>query len=556
MGPDYDVIVIGSGFGGSVAALRLTEKGYRVGVLEKGARWRLEDYPPNNWHLRKSLWHPHFGLIGPLQMTVLKNVLIQSAVGVGGGSLIYGNVLYEPLEQFYNDPQWASITDWKAELAPYYDQAKRMLGVATNPRLTPADEVLKSVADDLGVGDTFHPTQVGVFFGEPGKTVPDPYFGGVGPDRAGCVFCAQCMTGCPHNAKNTTERNYLYLAEKAGAEIHPMTAVVDVRESPSGGYEVETVRSGRWVRRQRRTWRADQVVFSAAAIGTQNLLHRLRASGSLPRISPRLGELARTNSEAALAAISRSRTDLAQGIAGTSSIHPDANTHIEAFRGGKGSNAMALLTTILVDGDKHRLAKWALINLRHPGAFARTFNIRKFTERGLALLVMQDLDNSLTTYLKRGLLGTKMTSRQGTGEPNPNWIPTANDVARRVADKIDGDPRGLYNDIVNIPTTAHFIGGCPIGDSPATGVVDPYQRLYGYPGLHVIDGSPIAANLGANPSLTITALSERAVALWPNKGEPDPRPPVGSTYQRVSPVLPRNPIVPENAPAALRLTVI
>ena len=310
------------------------------------------------------------------------------------------------------------------------------------------------------------------------------------------------------------------------------------------------------MRRQRRTWRADQVVFSAAAIGTQNLLHRLRASGSLARISPRLGELARTNSEAVLLAISRSRTDLAQGIAGTSSIHPDVNTHIEAFRGGKGSNAMALLNTTLVDGDKHRLAKWALINLRHPAAFVRTFNVRKATERGVVLLVMQDLDNSLTTYLKRGFLGRKMTSRQGKGEPNPNWIPTANDVARRVADKIDGDPRGLYNDIFNIPTTAHFIGGCPIGDSPASGVVDPYQRLYGYPGLHVIDGSAIPANLGANPALTITALSERAVAFWPNKGEPDPRPALGSTYQRISPVPPRNPIVPENAPAALRLSAI
>ncbi len=553
MSPDYDVIVVGSGFGGSVTALRLSEKGYRVGVLEKGARWRLQDYPPNNWHVRKSLWHPHFGLIGPFQLTMLKNVLIQSAVGVGGGSLIYGNVLYEPLEQFYNDPQWASITDWKAELAPYYDQAKRMLGVATNPRLTPADEILKSVAGDLGVGHTFHPTQVGVFFGEPGQTVPDPYFGGVGPDRAGCIFCAQCLTGCPHNAKNTTERNYLYLAEKAGAQIHPMTTVVDVRESPGGGYEVDTVRCGRWVRRQHRTWRADQVVFSAAAIGTQNLLHRLRASGSLPRISPRLGELARTNSEAALAAISRSRTDFAQGIAGTSSIHPDANTHIEVFRGGKGSNAMALLNTTLVDGDKHRVARWALTNVRHPGAFARTFHVRKLTERGVALLVMQDLDNSLTTYLKRGLFGTKMTSRQGTGAPNPNWIPTANEVTRRVADKIDGDPRGLYTDIFSIPSTAHFIGGCPIGDSPASGVVDPYHRLYGHPGLHVIDGSAIPANLGANPSLTITALSERAVALWPNKGEPDPRPALGSTYQRVSPVAPRHPVVPDNAPAALRL---
>jgi choline dehydrogenase-like flavoprotein len=428
MSPEYDVIVIGSGFGGSVTALRLSEKGYRVGVLEQGARWRPEDYPPDSLPMRKTLWQPYFGLTGPLRMTILKNVAFQSAVGVGGGSLIYGNVLYEPREQFYNDPQWSSIADWKAELAPCYDQAKRMLGVATNPRLTPADEVFKSIADDLGVADTFHPTQVGAFFGEPGKTVPDPYFGGIGPDRAGCVF--------------------------------------------------------------------------------------------------------------------------------TSSIHPDANTHIEAFRVGKGSNRAFLLTTTLVDGDRHRLAKWVLTNLRHPTAFARSFNARRASERSISLLVMQDLNNSLTTYLKRGLFGAMTTSRQGVGAPNPNWNPVGNDVARRAAEKIGGDPRGWYFDIVNRPSTAHFIGGCPLGDSPATGVVDAYQRLYGYPGLHIIDGSTITANLGVNPVLTITALSERAVALWPNKGEPDPRPPLESTYQRISPVRPHNPIVPDSAPAALRLTAI
>jgi cholesterol oxidase len=477
-------------------------------------------------------------------------------VGVGGGSLVYGNVLYEPPEQFYNDPQWVSITDWKAELAPYYDQAKRMLGVATNPRLTAADDVFKAIADDLGIADTFHPTEVGAFFGEPGKTVSDPYFGGIGPDRAGCVFCGRCINGCAHNAKNTLERNYLYLAEKAGAQVHPMTTVVDVRELPAGGYQVETVHSGRWVRKQHRTWSADQVVFSAAALGTQNLLHRLRANGSLPRISARLGELARTNSEVTLIATSRTRTDLAHGVAGTSSIHPDANTHIEAFRLGKGSNWGYLLTTTLVDGDRHRLAKWVLTNLRHPTAFVRSFNARRASDRSISLLVMQDLNNSLTTYLKRGLFGTKLNSRQGRGAPNPNWNPVANDVVRRAATKIDGDPRGYYFDVLNRPTTAHFIGGCPIGDSPATGVVDPYQRLYGYPGLHIIDGSTITANLGVNPALTITALSERGVALWPNKGDPDPRPPLGSAYQRLSPVRSRNPIVPGNAPAALRLSTI
>lgn len=411
--------------------------------------------------------------------------------------------------------------------------------------------VFKAIADDLGIADTFHPTQVGAFFGEPGKTVSDPYFGGIAPDRAGCVFCGRCINGCAHNAKNTLDRNYLYLAEKAGAQVNPMTTVVDVHESPAGRYQVETVHTGRWVRKQHRTWSADQVVFSAAALGTQNLLHRLLANGSLPRISARLGELARTNSEVTLIATSRTRTDLAQGVAGTSSIHPDANTHIEAFRLGRGSNWGYLLTTTLVDGDRHRLAKWVLTNLRHPTAFARSFNARSASERSISLLVMRDLNNSLTTYLKRGLFGTKLNSRQGRGAPNPNWNPVANDVVRRAATKIDGDPRGYYFDVLNRPTTAHFIGGCPIGDSPATGVVDPYQRLYGYPGLHIIDGSTIPANLAVNPALTITALSERAVALWPNKGEPDPRPPLGSAYRGIPPVRPHNPIVPESAPAAL-----
>jgi cholesterol oxidase len=556
MSSDFDVIVIGSGFGGSVTALRLSEKGYRVGVLEKGARWRPQDYPLGKIPRRKSVWQPIFGSFGPTQVTVLQNVAIQSAVGVGGGSLIYGNVLYEPLEQFYLDPQWASITNWKAELAPYYDQAKRMLGVATNPRLTPADHVFELVANDLGIADTFHPTEVGVHFGEPGETAPDPYFGGVGPDRAGCIFCSHCLSGCANGAKNTLEQNYLYLAEKAGAQVHSMTTVVDVRASPGGGYQVDTVQTGRWVRKQRRTWHADQVVFSAAALGTQNLLHRLRAKGSLPHISERLGELARTNSEVSLIATARAPADLSQGVTGTSSIHPDAHTHVEAFHLGKGIDWPFQLTTTLVDGGRHRLARWVLSNLRHPLAFARSLNARRAAERSISLLVMQDLDNSLTTYLKRGLFGRKMATRQGRGEPNPNWNPVANDIARRAAEKLDGDARGYYFDIFNRPSTAHFIGGCPIGDSPATGVVDPYQRLYGYPGLHIIDGSTIAANLGVNPALTITALSERAVALWPNKGEPDPRPPLGAAYQRVSPVRPRDPIVPEAAPGALRLSAI
>ena len=550
---DYDVVVIGSGFGGSVAALRLTEKGYRVAVLDMGRRWAPSDFPPNNWHVRKAMWAPKLGCFGPQRLTVLGKTFIASAVGVGGGSLIYGNTLYEPLERFFADPQWAHITDWRAELAPYYDQARRMLGVTPTPHTTPADEVLRAVARDLGVEDTYHPTNVGVFFGdEPGKTVADPFFGGAGPERTGCIGCAQCFTGCPHNAKNTTETNYLYLAERAGAQIHPMTTVTDVR--PAGdGYVVSTVRTGRWVRKARRDFTAGQVVFAAAALGTQRLLHKLRDTGSLPHLSSRLGELTRTNSEEVPAVFTPDRDDFAQGVAITSSIHPEANTHVEVCRYGKGSNLLSMMGTHLIDGGPWRFARLMLTIARHPVMLLRSMFPRNASAHSIIVLVMQSLDNSLTTYRKRGLFGTRLTAKQGVGEPNPDWIPLAHDVARRMAEKVGGMAGGTYLDALNIPLTAHFIGGCPIGDSADSGVIDPYQRAYGHPGLHVVDGSAITANLGVNPSFTITAQAERAMALWPNRGDPDPRPPLGQPYRRIAPVAPRYPTVPDSAPGALRL---
>ncbi|BBY34392.1 cholesterol oxidase [Mycolicibacter minnesotensis] len=550
---DYDVVVIGSGFGGSVSALRLTEKGYRVGVLDMGRRWQPTDFPPNNWHVRKAMWAPKLGCFGPQRLTILGKTFIASAVGVGGGSLIYGNTLYEPLERFFDDPQWAHITDWRDELAPYYDQARRMLGVTPTPHTTPADEVLLAVARDLGVEDTYHPTNVGVFFGdEPGKTVADPFFGGAGPHRTGCIGCAQCFTGCPHGAKNTTETNYLYLAERAGAQIHPMTMVTDVR--PNGdGYVVSTVRTGRWVRKRRQDFTAGQVVFAAASLGTQRLLHKLRDTGSLPHLSDRLGELTRTNSEEVPVVFAPDRDDFAQGVAITSSIHPEANTHIEVCRYGKGSNLLSMMGTHLIDGGPWRFARLMLTIARHPAMMLRSMFPRNASAHSIIILVMQSLDNSLTTYRKRGLFGTRMTAKQGVGEPNPDWIPTAHDVARRMADKVGGIAGGTYLDALNIPLTAHFIGGCPIGDSAQSGVIDPYQRAYGHPGLHVVDGSAITANLGVNPSFTITAQAERAMALWPNNGEPDSRPPLGEPYRRIAPVRPVRPAVPESAPGALRL---
>ena len=558
--PHYDVLVIGSGFGGSVTALRLTEKGYRVGILEAGRRFNDSSLPRTSWDLPNFVWAPRLGLTGIQRIHLLKNVVILAGAGVGGGSLNYANTLYEPPAPFFTDPQWDHITDWHAELAPFYAQAKKMLGVVTNPTMTPADVEMKRLAEQFGKGDTFRLTPVGVFFGrdgrkEPGQRVPDPFFGGAGPDRTGCIECGQCMTGCRHGAKNTLTTNYLALAERAGAIVHPLTTVTGVRPMFGGGYQVTAARTGSW-RPGRLVYTADQVVFSAGTYNTQKLLHQLRSS-TLPRISPRLGQLTRTNSEALLGASTDDRrADYTRGVAITSSWHPDPDTHIEPVRYGRGSNAMGLLSTALTDGGSppRRIGQWLRVAARNPRAITRTLVPRHWSERTIILLVMQSLNNSITVRLRTGRFGrSRLTSTQGMGEPNPSWIPVAHRAARQLADNIGGVPGGTWGDLFNVPMTAHLIGGCPIGDSAETGVIDPYHRLYGYQGLHVVDGSALSANLGVNPSLSITALAERAMAYWPNNGEPDQRPALGQPYRRMDPVPPRHPAVPATAPAALRL---
>ncbi|GHH40172.1 FAD-dependent oxidoreductase [Lentzea cavernae] len=540
---DYDVLVIGSGFGGAVTALRLTEKGYRVGVLEAGRRFADHELPRNSWHLRDYLFAPAIGCTGIQRITPLHDVLVLSGAGVGGGSLVYANTLYEPSDAFFRDPRWGHVTDWRSELAPHYDQASRMLGVVENPLRTEADRLLREVSTELGVEATFRPTRVGVHFGRDGE---DPFFGGAGPRRNGCIACGACMTGCRHNAKNTLPKNYLHLAEQAGTEVWPLTTVTDVRPGSGGGYAVRTRRTGG---RAERVFTAGQVVFAAASLGTQQLLHRIRDGGGLPGLSPRLGALCRTNSEAVVAVRSTDgKVDHSRGIAITSSIHPDENTHVEVVRYGRGSNLLGLLMTTLVDGGPAR-SRRGLAQLRAELRTAlRLHTPRRWSEETIALLVMQSLDNSLTTRTRNG----RLTTTQGEGEPNPSWIPAGHDVARRLAALSGGVARGAWTDMADIPLTGHLIGGCVIGDSPATGVVDPYHRVHGHPGLHVVDGSTIPANLGVNPALTITALAERAMSLWPRKGEPDPRPPLGSNYVRLRPVPPRRPAVPAGAPAALR----
>jgi len=555
---EVDVAIIGSGFGGSVSALRLTEKGYRVAVIEEGRRWTKDTLPKTNWDARNFFWFPRLGMRGFQRLTLLKDVFIVSGAAVGGGSIVYANTLYEPLDAYWTDPQWGHITDWRDEFKGFYDQAKRMLGVTTTPFETNADAVIRSIGRRFGVEDTFHPTDVGVYFGEPGKRVADPYFGGVGPDRVGCIRCGGCMVGCRHEAKNTLDQNYLYLAERNGAQVFEERRAVDLRRASDGRWAVLTRRPGTWLSDgDPQVIRADHVIFSAGSLGTQKLLHQLRDEGRLPNLSPTMGSLTRTNSEAIVGARADGfDVDYSEGIAITSSIHIDEHTHIEPVRYPKGSDAMTLLTTIMVDGGGRvpRFVKFLIQVVMHPILFARSLSTRKWAERGLILLVMQSLDNSLQTLRKKTPFGALLWTRQGHGEPNPTWIPAANQAARWAAEEMGGQPLGsIFEATMNVPTTAHIIGGCPIGDSPETGVIDAYHRLYGHDGLHVCDGSAITANLGVNPSLTITAMTERAMSMWPNRGEADQRPPLGSPYQRVAPVKPQAPAIPADAPAALRL---
>ncbi|MEU8028251.1 GMC family oxidoreductase [Streptomyces sp. NPDC049099] len=574
---DYDVLVIGSGFGGSVSALRLTEKGYKVGVLEAGRRFTRDTLPKNSWDLKNYLWAPRLGMFGIQRIHLLGNVMVLAGAGVGGGSLNYANTLYVPPKAFFDDPQWRDITDWQEELEPYYDQAQRMLGVRLNPTMTPSDVHLKAAAQRMGVGDTFHLAPVGVFFGDgkdadgkakalPGGQVNDPYFGGAGPARNACTECGECMTGCRHGAKNTLNENYLYLAEKAGAVVHPLTTVVSVTDDSRGGYAVATLPTDRKKKGEGRLFTARRVVLAAGTYGTQTLLHRMKAGGQLPYLSQRLGDLTRTNSEALVGAQTDNRryrratgepkADFTRGVAITSSVHPDENTHIEPVRYGKGSNSMGGLSILQVpyaEGSSRALA-WLTNAARHPLLVLRSLSNRRWSERTIIGLVMQSLDNSLTTYLKPDGIGKGLlTARQGHGAPNPKQIKAATEAASALAAEINGFAGSNVGELMGTPLTAHFLGGCPIGDSPETGVIDPYHRLYGHPGISVVDGAAVSANLGVNPSLTITAQAERAMSFWPNKGEEDPRPAPGAAYERLKPVEPQAPVVPAEAFGALRL---
>jgi cholesterol oxidase len=531
---DYDWLVIGSGFGGSTSALRLAEKGYRVAVLECGRRFADEDFAKTTWEAARYYWMPKLGLKGIFRLTLFKDVFVASGCGVGGGSLGYANTLYRARPAFYRDPQIAGLADWEGELAPHYDEAERMLGVVTYDEDTPADLLLKEYAQELGLGDTYAKTRVGVFLGEEGTTVPDPFFGGEGPSRTGCVRCGSCMIGCRYGAKNTLMKNYLHFAERHGVEIFPERTATDIRPlgaaDGSDGYAVTHERSGAWVRRGRQRLTARGVIVSAGALGTNKLLFSSKLRGSLPNVSDRLGHLVRTNSESILAVTAHDDTrDFTRGVAITSSIYPDPDTHIEPVTYGKGADSQSLLFALMTEAGGRGTQPLALLaNMaRHPVMALRAMRIPAWSRRTMILLVMQTLDNSMRLRPKRRWPNGNvvLTTEQDPANPNPDKIPAAYRAAEWIQRKIGGTPQAIFTEATfSIPTTAHILGGAVIGSGPQTGVLDRNQRVFGYENLLVCDGAAVPANVGVNPSLTITALAERAMAGIPPKATAAPTP--------------------------------
>ena len=525
---DYDWLVIGSGFGGSVSALRLAEKGYSVGVLESGRRYADDELPRSTWDLRRYFWNPRFGMRGIFRLTTFKDVTVVSGSGVGGGSLGFANTLYVPPGRFFEDPQWSALGDWKSKLAPHYDEAQRMLGVVDYDQDDVAGELLRELGEELGVGDTYRRARVGVFLGKPGKTVDDPYFGGEGPPRTGCTRCGRCMVGCPQGAKNTLVKNYLWLAERRGVDVMAEREVVDVQPlgaaDGSEGYFVITQRPGGRRRRDRRVHTARGVVIAAGPLGTNTLLANCRHSGSLPQLSPRLGDLVRTNSEAILAVTAPDDgVDYSERVAITSSIYPDPDTHIETVVYGRAGGSMKLLNTLLV-GDGTRLTRpLKLVGalLRHPLRFLSLMGRPGWSQRTIILLVMQTLDNAIALRPKPTRDGrVKLQTEQDPEKPIPTFIPVANQAAEWFAKRTGGVAQSSFAEAAfNIPTTAHILGGAVIGADADSGVVDRDQRVFGYENLLVCDGAAIPANPGVNPSLTITALAEHAMSRVPAKAQ-------------------------------------
>ena len=526
----YDYVIIGSGFGGSVSAMRLAEKGYSVLVLERGKRFEDEDFPKTNWNIWKSLWLPFLRCFGLWELSFLNGAIALRGSGVGGGSLMYANVLLETDDSLFEAPSWHHLADWKTVLRPHYDTAKRMFGVTTNPRLWKADEILREIAVERNVADTFRPTEVGVFFGTENETIADPYFNGEGPERTGCNFCGGCMVGCRYNAKNTLPKNYLYFAEKMGVQILPEATVRDIRplmkEMPDGArYEVEYHKTTTWLFHPRKTVRARNIIVAAGALGTLELLFRCREqTRSLPQISNRLGDHVRTNSENLQAAVSRDKNiDYSKGVAITSIFCVDGVTNIEPVRFSDGSSLIRNLTAPLIEGGNIpvRMIRTLWEIIRHPIDFLYARFFSRWARYTTILLMMQPIEELLCMRLGRNvftLFRKGVMFRTERGEQLPKSPTISNTITRVFAQKMNGIPGATFMDsLFNFPITAHLMGGVPLGRDENEGVVDVNFQVHNYPGLYVVDGSVMPGNPGVNPSLTITALAEYAMSKIPPK---------------------------------------
>lgn len=535
-GYDFDYIVIGSGFGGSVSALRLVEKGYKVAVIEMGRRWTPDNLPKTSWEMHRWFWRPKLALRGFFNMRFFRHVTILHGCAVGGGSITYACTLLRPPEKVWDSGTWAGLSDWKSEMPQHYDTASRMLGVTENRILGPADKLLKRVAEDAGVGDTFYRTSVGIFQAAEGQksgvTVPDPYFGGEGPERTTCTGCGGCMMGCKENAKNTLDKNYLYLAEKRGVQVFAETQVVDVKplggkDDGSAGYEVTTVNSMSWTGAGRRQFTCRAVIVAASSLGSTELLFSLKDKGSLPKLSDNIGRYVRTNSESLIGVrVPKTTDDLSKGVAIGSGIYIDEHTHVEAVRYPNGSDSMSAWSTILTGGRPGigRIGLWIKNVLwsfiRHPWNTFRVLQPFGWARESVILLCMQALDGHIDMKWKRSLFSPFRKTLVSRGQRVPTFIPAANAFAEKFATVAGGSPMSMLPEILfDIPGTAHCLGGCVMADSPDKGVVDARNRVFGYKNLYVCDGSVVSANLGVNPSLTITALTERAMSFIPLASE-------------------------------------
>jgi len=517
---DYDYIIIGSGFGGSVSALRLAEKGYSVLVLEKGKWLTAEDFPKTNWNIKKWLWVPLLRFFGLFKITLFRHIAVLSGVGVGGGSLVWANTMPRPKKRFFKAESWAHLADWEKELEPFYPVALRMLGAQQNPNLQIGDKALKNLASDMGKEEDFYRTNVAVYFGEPGKTVEAPYFGGRGPKRTGCIECGGCMLGCRYNAKNTLDKNYLHLAQQERARIQAESEVIDVKpignNNGEDGYRIAYRKSTGWFSKKENSYTAGHVIFAGGVTGTIKLLLDLKES-SLPNLSETLGRGIRTNSESLIGVTTYDKSkDFSKGIAIGSILELDEYSHMEPVRYPAGSGAWRLLMSPLAWGNRvwTRIKQIIADLVLHPIKNLKIWLTDDWARRTQILLFMESLESKLR--FAKGWFGMK--SEIDEGKPPSAFVPKARELSKKYAEKVNGKPTVLLTEtLAGIPTTAHILGGCCMGADSTEGVIDKNNNVFGYENMMVCDGSMISANPGVNPSLTITALTERAMSKIPPK---------------------------------------